>query len=108
MLWENELAKEFKKRDNKTPIGPILGEVLAVEPLKIAIFGGKAFVTAENAYVCSQIVDGYARKADITISSTTNDSTVSFKDILSLGDMVLCLPTTDEQKYFIIDKVVTA
>jgi len=79
MGWDVDLAKEFKKRTNSTPGGPVLGEVIGVNPLKISIFDGKVIIS--NMYICSRLS-------------------------VEIGDNVLCIPTADEQKYFIVDKVV--
>lgn len=112
MSWDVELAKEFKKRNIKTPMGAILGDIISSSPLKIAILGNKVILTEGHCYICSSLVDNYLRKADIKLDSVAEHGTVStsgeilFKEILKPGDKVLCLPTSDGQKYFIIDKVV--
>lgn len=82
MNWDVEIAKQFKNRDNKTPIGPQLGEVISSNPIKVAILGNKAILNSDNSYVCS-----------------------SAQNIIT-GDKVLCLPTSDGQTFFIVDKVV--
>ena len=79
MGWDVDLAKELKKRNNKTSSGPLIGNIIAVNPLKISIFDGKVIIS--NMYICSRLS-------------------------VEIGDNVLCIPTADEQKYFIVDKVV--
>ncbi|KEZ85545.1 hypothetical protein IO99_13690 [Clostridium sulfidigenes] len=79
MGWDVDLAKEFKKRTNSTPYGPVIGKVIGVNPLRISIFDGKVIIS--KMYVCSRIS-------------------------VEIDDNVLCIPTADEQKYFIVDKVV--
>jgi len=37
MAWENDLAVEFKNRNNKTPLGAVCGEVISSDPIKISI-----------------------------------------------------------------------
>lgn len=112
MSWDVELAKEFKKRNNKIPTGPLLGVVISSSPLKIAILGNKVILTEDHCYICSSLVDNYLRKADIKLDNVADHGTVSttgeinFKEILKSGDKVLCLPTSDGQTFFIIDKVV--
>lgn len=128
-MWNVDLAKLFKERDNKNPFGAILGDVIGVEPLKIAILGNKAILTEEQCYLCSSLVNNYLNKADLrvkdySVNVTATDSNgdtlnsisvndkndynieVKFKEVLKVGDKVLCLPTADGQTFFIIDKVV--
>lgn len=112
MNWDVELAKELKSRENKIPIGPVLGNIISVSPLKIAIFNNNAILTEKHCYICSSLIEIYLRKADIKLNSVadhgvvTTSGEVTFKDVLKVGDKVLCLPTSDGQKFFIIDKVV--
>lgn len=112
MPWDVELAKEFKKRNNKASTGPLLGDVISSSPLKVAILGNKVILTEKQCYICSSLVDSYIRKANIKLDTVTDHGTIStpgeiqFKEILKSGDRVLCLPTADGQRYFIIDKVV--
>ena len=106
MSWDVDFANMFKERDNKTSIGAILGTVISAEPLKISIFDGKGILTDEHCYICSILASNYFRKADVVIDSDIHDCKVTYKDILTAGDKVLCLATTDGQTYFVIDKVV--
>lgn len=82
MSWDIDLAKEFKKRDNAEPIGAILGEIISVNPIKVTILGNKAILDNRNSYLCSKVTG------------------------IEIGDKVVCLPTADEQTFFIVDKVV--
>jgi hypothetical protein len=82
MRWDVEIAKQFKARNNKIATGPLLGEVICSIPLKIAILGNKAILDNRNSYTCTAVLGA------------------------NIGDKVLCLPTSDGQTFFIIDKVV--
>lgn len=82
MSWDVELAKQFKSRNNKNPIEPQLGEVISSSPIKIAILSNKIILDNENCYICSS------------------------SQSITPGDKVLCLPTSDGQTFFIVDKVV--
>lgn len=106
MRWDVKLAKELKKRNNKAPMGPQIGEVISVNPLSISILGNRAIITSEHCRICGNLVESYTRKADITYDSITNESEIVYKEILKAGDKVLCLPNEDGQLFFIIDKVV--
>jgi hypothetical protein len=79
MSWDIDLAKEFKKRDNKTPIGFTFGEIISINPLRVSVFEGKMIL--DSPYRCSNYT-------------------------ATLGDTVLCLADSTGQVYTVIDKVV--
>lgn len=81
MSWDIELAKELKNRNNKKQLGPQIGEVISINPLRVTILNNRAILDNSNSYICSKL-------------------------IIEIGDSVLCIPTADEQKFFIVDKVV--
>jgi len=83
MNWDIELAKQLKKRDNIPLFGAVLGNVISISPLKITILENRVILDDNHCYICSVIYN-----------------------LLAIGDKVLCLPTSNGQKYFIIDKVV--
>ena len=127
--WNIELAKELKKRDNKEPFEPVIGDVISIEPLKIAVYGNTTILEPKDCYMCSAMVERFLRKADMRIKSysvginttdsaghsnssmTVNDKAdydveITFKEIIKVGDKLLCLPTGNGQMFYIIDKVV--
>lgn len=106
MRWDVELAKQFKKRDNKRSMGPQIGEVLSVNPLKISILGNKAVLTEAQCYICSNVVEHAKRKAGIVLGDVAYEGEITYKEVLKTGDSVLCLPAEDGQVFFILDKVV--
>lgn len=106
MRWDVELAKQFKKRDNKRPMGPQIGEVLSVNPLKISILGNKAVLTEALCYICSNVVENARQKAGIVLGDAAYEGEITYKEVLKIGDSVLCLPAEDGQVFFILDKVV--
>lgn len=84
MSWDYDLAKEFKKRNNNDPTGPIIGKVISLTPnYKISIHDGQVFLENEHLYI-----------------------TFTLQETLLVDDEVLLIPTTSEQIYFVIDKVV--
>ena len=106
MTWNIEMAKLFKQRDNKTPISAIMGQVISVEPFKISIFNGKAILSNEQLYICSSLASNYKRNADIKMDNTVYNSEITYKDILTIGDNVLCLADSTGQVFYIIDRLV--
>ncbi|MFW2490964.1 DUF2577 domain-containing protein [Clostridium chromiireducens] len=105
--WENELAREFKKRDNQSPLGAVVGTVITVDPIKISILGDRVFLTADMVYMCSSLINNINRSATIQINGgTATDGKITYKEVLKAQDQVVCLPADGGQKFFIIDKVV--
>jgi hypothetical protein len=105
MRYDVELAKLLMNKGNKS-YGALLGDVINISPLEISIFGGKAILSDDQCYVCSGLKENIIRKADIKINTTTNAGEITLKEVLKVGDQVLCLPIEDGQTFFIIDKVV--
>lgn len=107
MSWDVELAKEFNKRNNQEPIGPVLGVVISASPLKISIYNNQAILTEKQCYICSNLL---IRKENITLDNVADHgeitTTCTITNILNVGDKLLCLPTSNGQRFFIIDKVV--
>lgn len=83
MSWETDLALEFKSRNNPKPIGAVLGKVTSSSPLKINILDGQVLLDETNSYVCEKALSAG----------------------LIQGDLVLVIPSGDEQSFFIIDIV---
>lgn len=112
MSWDNELAREFTKRNNKNPMGAVCGTVITVDPLKVSILGGSVFLSGDMIRVCSNLINNATRKATIKLDSVadhgsiTTDGTITYNEILKEKDQVLCLPADGGQTFFIIDKAV--
>ncbi|WP_462274256.1 DUF2577 family protein [Filifactor alocis] len=124
-MWANDIAKELKGRDNPTKIGVIIGEVATTLPnIKIKALDGKMILTKEMLYFTSGMINKeYKPKislkngnATLTASTTENykiegfdvdkeDGTVTLFFELNPGDKVLLIPTTDEQSFFVVDKI---
>lgn len=52
MSWENELAKQFKQRDNPSIIGAVIGKVISPMPdLKVSILDGIVILQKEQLYI---------------------------------------------------------
>jgi len=107
-----QLAKEFKKRDNKVGLGPIIGKVLNSLPdLKISILSGQVVLNRSQLYITKSL---YEDTIDVMLSGDLNIDNVSQivegdislgVDPLSEGDKVLMIPSNSGQEFFIIDIV---
>lgn len=111
--YDVKMAQHLRKRDNQEPEGPLLGEVIALDPLSISLYDGAVIVTnGDKCYVCSSLINNYTRAASITQNgfpehgTVTTSGAITFMEILKLKDKVLCLPSSDGQTFFIVDKVV--
>lgn len=128
-MWVNDIANEFKNRDNISNIGAVVGTVLSVEPLKLGILNNAVILDKSNSYICRTLKEKYKRKADIEIKpynvgievtdsggNTSNmlkvtedkkdyDTVIIFKEILKEGDRVLVIATENNNTFFIVDKL---
>lgn len=102
MSWDYDFAREFKKRDNQEVEGAVIGTVISVDPLSVSLFSGSVILNNRNSYVCSNlgILQGTILVGDGKTGTCTIDRS------LKSGDEVLCIPSSNGQTYFIIDKVV--
>lgn len=111
MSWVDELAKEFKTRDNKTTLGAVQGTVIQLSPLRVSILGGDIILNENKLYVCSSLKNGYSVKTNIKLDNipehgaVSTTGTITHDEILKINDIVLCLPADGGQTFFIIDKV---
>lgn len=126
MTYADELAKLFKERDNPNILSPQTGVIKSVTPLKISLLDGKILLDSDDVLICHSLIEGAKAKADIkinaysvgvaatdsrgdTISSisvntkSNYDAEITYKQVLEVGDIVLCLPANN--KFIIVDKV---
>lgn len=100
MSYDVELAKELKIRNNKDNIGIVVGIVIGVNPLKISIYGGEVLINEDSIYLCKNATE-------YTIKVTTATETgIATHEGLKTNDKVAVIATEDNQKFFIIDKIV--
>ncbi|MEG0775501.1 DUF2577 family protein [Clostridium sp.] len=80
----SELAKLFHERNNPKKLGTQVGKVIAAFPnIKISL-GKKVVLDKDNLIICDAI----------------------YNKVLVRNDEVVLIPTNDEQRFFLIDKVV--
>lgn len=98
--WDVKIAKLFKERENQSRIGPIIGQVVAVDPVKVSIFEGNATLSGNNLYCNSSLL-----KHSKTCVINGEKILIEFENELNIGDKVLVIPTESEQKFFLINKL---
>lgn len=117
-MWDVELAKMFKERNNKDLIGPCIGKVVAASPLKISILddqvvlqGGQLYIT-EGLTTKEYLIDysdgdvsGNLSTSGSLTSLNIKDGKATLKFSLKIGDEVLLIPAASEQIFFVVDKV---
>lgn len=124
-MWDVGLAQMFKERENKINIGPCVGKIVGVKPLKVSILDGQVILQEGHLYICQ----GLAKReyklelnadgdiGDIAITSKPSNPLISIninhkeKTKLTLyfelkqGDEVLIIPAENQQVFFIVDKI---
>lgn len=116
--WEFDLAKEFKKRNNKQRIGACIGLVISPEPLSISLDNGTILLDEQDVYICNQLLQ---RKSKVELSANQSQSgtlngsdytatgaitvqgDITLKEVWKAGDYVLVIPTENQDKFFIVD-----
>lgn len=130
--WAQEMANQFKKRDNPKPISNCIGLILQTgDDWKVSIQNGAYIIDKRNGYICRHILQ---RASDFTIDSeslsgslTTGSCTGGYKhsgssystsntatghvtlhpiDDWKPGNKVMVAPTADNQRFFIVDIIV--
>lgn len=120
-----KLAQMLKERENVPYKGPQIGTVASVEPIKVAL-GNAIILDSSHLVIAAHVLSNYQRAIEIPSTSELSGSTtvagedshshsydslgltgtITLTDGLAIGDQVILIPSTDEQKYFLIDKVV--
>lgn len=99
-----DVAKEIKKRNNKTYLGTVIGIVEQINPLIISTLNKQVLFYDNDVYVCKNLTE-----YQIPFSLSSPDGMVSgtiTHEGLKLGDKIACIATEDNSKIFLIDKVV--
>lgn len=121
MGWDVGLASMFKERNNKSLIGPCVGKVVSVDPLKVSILNGDVVLEGDQLYMPSGLLEKEF-KCDIKASGDIGEITGVAGNLKSLditkdtgliklhfelkeGNDLLLIPTENEQTFFIIDIV---
>lgn len=97
-----ELAKMFHERNNKSNGGFVIGKVVSPHPdLKIND-GDEILLNRENL-----IVAGHLLPHSRSFVTSGTSGTINFTDGLKRGESVIMIPSTDDQKYIVLDRAVT-
>ncbi|MBN1079263.1 DUF2577 family protein [Clostridium botulinum] len=95
-----DIAKEFRKRNNITADEPTIGQITSVNPINISIFNNKVILSDNLIYVSNSLS---IYTGTCTVDGKTGTCTIDRS--LKVGDNVLCVPTSNGQKWFIVEVV---
>lgn len=125
MGWDVGLAGMFKERNPRSLIGPCVGKVVSVNPLKVSILSGDVVLDSSQLYISKSLLEKRFKIelksddgiGDIAITSKPSNQLISInineKDKTELilyfelkkNDEVLIIPAEGEQVFFVVDIV---
>lgn len=122
----SQLASLLKERDNPNNMGIQVGTVLEAFPNIRVALGEKIILDKTNLFFSAQVLNEYKTILEVEGANnviTTNNQTiikeedsqgnnciqvkVKWTNELAKGDEVILIPTADNQKFYLIDKVVS-
>lgn len=123
--WDYKLAGMFRDRDNptNTPIGACLGKVLSTNPARIQIQDSNFIIDGEQLYVSYHLMERYSKYSELVGSMSGNinidchpcdgsysgniisNGVVKLEEVWKVGDLVLVVPSSNEQQFFVVDVV---
>jgi len=99
-----KMAKLFSDRNNPEAIGITTGEVISTTPLKVS-WGDSVVLENDKLVVANLLLNGFSvNYTDDTIYSTTT-KTITIKNPLQQGDMVIMIPDSNYKLWYVLDKV---
>lgn len=130
--WAQDIANQFRVRDNPKPISNCIGLILQTgDDWKISIQDGAYIIDKRNGYICRHIlqrssnftIDKESQNGNLTTGacsggfshggssySTSNTAsghvTLHPIDDWQPGNRVMVAPTADNQRFFIVDIIV--
>lgn len=73
--WAQDIANQFKKRDNPKPISNCIGVILQIgDDWKISIQDGAYIIDKRNGYICRHILQ---RSSDFTIDQESQNGNLT-------------------------------
>ena len=86
----SELAKMFKDRDNVHYLGPQIGKVINPLPAIKVSLGNQIILEKDNLLIAGHVYQHYHY--------------IDPDRYLNAGDEVILIPTTDQQKYYLMNR----
>lgn len=103
-----EMAKLLKERNNNTFDGFVIGTVISSFPdIKIQI-DTNIHLDASHLIFASHLLEGYKR--DFKIDGTSNgesytaEGNIEFSDSIKVNDLIILVPSSNNQSYVVLDK----
>ncbi|MFR5264450.1 DUF2577 family protein [Clostridium sp.] len=112
MAWQHELAREFKKRNNNSKLGALVGKIISTNPVRISLLNGQV-IAQNNIYICNSVLlDDITLDVDYNLDNIAEHGTVNTSGNLTIKneylkntDLVLVICSEDNRTFFVIDKV---
>lgn len=92
MSWETDFAKLFKERENRQSLNGLLGRITSINPIRISTFDGQVNLDKRQLLATEGFLELFALPE-------------SDSKRVQIGDEVLLMPSTDAQRFFIINRV---
>jgi len=123
----SELASMLKKRDNPSYLGITIGKIITPPPNTKIQLNEKVILENDRLIFSAHVLNGYKRQFQsqssgeiitktppspisysnyTVLESLANNGELTLTDTLKVGDEVILVPTSNEQKYFVLDKAV--
>lgn len=96
-----ELAKMLHERNNISKESFVVGKVISSYPNLKINDGDEIILSKSNLIVASHLLP-HSR----AYTASNGSGTITFTDSLKSGEKVIMIPSTDGQKYIVLDKVV--
>lgn len=96
-----ELAKMLRERENVRMQGIGVGVVVGLTPIKITF--NTLLLTSDRLVIAKRLKEIYSTSLESVGDHGTHNH--SWNDSLSKGDKVIIIPSEDNSKYYVIDKV---
>jgi Protein of unknown function (DUF2577) len=103
-----EMAKLLKERNNKSFDGFVIGKVISSFPdIKIQI-DNNIHLDASHLIFSSHLLEEYKR--EFKINGTSNgesyiaEGNIEFTDSIKVNDLIILVPSSNNQSYVVLDK----
>lgn len=108
--WDTGFAKMFKERENKSPVGMVIGEVITGLPDLTVSINDEINLDTEQLIIANRLYTMHTHEKHTDVYSVTGGTVIDtyYTPIpvpLAAGDKVILMPADNEQIYFVLDKV---
>jgi len=99
-----KLAKLFSDRTNPFHLPAVQGNVVSISPLKVQ-YGNSIILDSTNLVVNRLLAEGFTVEYTDDNGTTTVTKTITVRDPLEIGNLVILIPDAEFKKWYLIAKV---